>query len=270
MLGPRETLTSYDVKSLFTCIPPQGALAAVRKRLERDDSLNSCTKLSVDNICNLLELCLSALTLCIDAFYKQKHGGTIRSPVSQVLADLYVEDFEAQIFASYAGTVPRFRYVDDTFVVIEEAERTAFFTHLNASDPYLQFTKDPLWKDGTIPFLDTLVRMEENRSLSVKVYRKPTHTDQYLFDSSHPLEHKTSVVRTLHHRAEMVVTGVQKREEERDHISDTLAKCGHPQWALISAGPTVKPLDPEPRKEEDRAKGFVTIPYVKGESEKIR
>ena len=36
MLGPSETLTSYNVKYLFTCIPPQGALAAVRKRLEKD------------------------------------------------------------------------------------------------------------------------------------------------------------------------------------------------------------------------------------------
>ena len=92
-------------------------------------------------------------------------------------------------------------------MVVEEAERTAFFTHLNASDPYLQFTEDLLRDDGTIPLLDTLVSVEENRSLSVRVYRKATHTDQYLlFDSSHPLEHKTSVVRTLHYRAEMEVT----------------------------------------------------------------
>ena len=86
--------------------------------------------------------------------------------------------------------------------------------------------------------------MEENRSLSVREYHKPTHTDQYLlFDNSHPLEHKASVVRTLHHR------------EERDHISDFLAKCGYPQWALICTGPMVKPLDAEPKKEEDRALG---------------
>ena len=68
----------------------------------------------------------------------------------------------------------------------------------------------------------------------------------------------------------MVVTGVQEREEERDHISDSLAKCGYPQWALICTSPMVKPLDAKPKKEEDRAKGFVIIPYVKGVSEKIR
>ena len=75
MLGPSETLTSYNVKSLFTCIPPQGSLAAVGKRLEKDDGLNSRTKLSVDNICDLLELCLTCTYFVYrDVFYKQKHG----------------------------------------------------------------------------------------------------------------------------------------------------------------------------------------------------
>ena len=58
---------------------------------------------------------------------------------------------------------------------------------------------------------------------------------------------------------------MQEHEEERDHISDSLAKCGYPQWALISTGSMVNP-----KKEEDRAKGFISIPYVKGVSEKIR
>ena len=43
------------------------------------------------------------------------------------------------------------------------------------------------------------------------------------------------------HRAEMVVTGVQECEAERDHISGSLAKCRYPQWTLICTGPTVKP-----------------------------
>ena len=37
VLVPGEVMTSYDVKSLFTCIPPQGA----------DDSLQERTQLSV-------------------------------------------------------------------------------------------------------------------------------------------------------------------------------------------------------------------------------
>lgn len=40
-------------------------------------------------------------------------------------------------------------------------------------------------------------------SLKIEVYRKPTHTDQYLlFDSHHPHEHKLGVIITLHHQAD--------------------------------------------------------------------
>ena len=42
----------------------------------------------------------------------------------------------------------------------------------------------------------------EDGSLSSTVYRKPTHTDLYLWwDSHHTLLSKYSVIGTLHHRA---------------------------------------------------------------------
>lgn len=34
--------------------------------------------------------------------------------------------------------------------------------------------------------LDRVVHFEEDWSLNIDEYRKPTHTDQYLFDSHHP------------------------------------------------------------------------------------
>ena len=46
-------------------------------------------------------------------------------------------------------------------------------------------------ENGAIPFLDTLVKPETDNSLSLKVYCKPTHTDQYLlWDSDHNLSAK--------------------------------------------------------------------------------
>ena len=45
-LEPGEEMMLYDVKSLFTCTPPKGALEAIRSRLEEDDSLGERTKLS--------------------------------------------------------------------------------------------------------------------------------------------------------------------------------------------------------------------------------
>ena len=69
-------------------------------------------------------------------------------------------------------------------------------------DPAIRFTVEDNKEDGSIPFLDTIVKPEVDGSLSITVYRKPTHTDQYLqWDSHHHLSAKFSVIQTLSHRA---------------------------------------------------------------------
>ena len=35
-------------------------------------------------------------------------------------------------------------------------------------------------ENSIIPFLDTLIQRNQDGTISVKVYRKPTHTNQYL------------------------------------------------------------------------------------------
>ena len=72
------------------------------------------------------------------------------------------------------------RYVDDTFVIHKEANKQGFLQHINSVDPAIRFTVEGNKEDGSIPFLDTIVKPEADGSLSITVYRKPTHTDQYL------------------------------------------------------------------------------------------
>ena len=51
-------------------------------------------------------------------------------------------------------------------------------------------------KDNTIPFLDTSVSRDSSGLLTTTVYRKPTHTDQYLaYDSHHPQSVKRGIVK---------------------------------------------------------------------------
>ena len=88
---------------------------------------------------------------------------------------------------------PKFwgRYVDDTFVIHKEANKQSFLQHINSVDPAIRFTVEDNKGDGSIPFLDTIVKPEVDGSQSITVYRKPTHTDQYLqWDSHHHLSAK--------------------------------------------------------------------------------
>ena len=75
-------------------------------------------------------------------------------------------------------------------------------------------------EDRTLPFLDMLLRRRENGSLDVSVYRKPTHTDQYLhFESHHPTHVKEGVVRCFHDTARGIISTQGNHQKEVDNLA---------------------------------------------------
>ena len=133
--------------------------------------------------------------LCLksgDAFYKQLEGAVMGSPLSPVVANLYMEMFEEKALRS-AILQPKMwvRYIDDTFMIwphgTEELNR--FHDHLNDQHPAIQFSREEV--DKRIPFLDTLVE-RKGSGMKTSVYRKPTNTDRYIHYSSH---HQRRVLR---------------------------------------------------------------------------
>ncbi|XP_035692015.1 uncharacterized protein LOC118426621, partial [Branchiostoma floridae] len=118
------------------------------------------------------------------------------SPVSPIVVNLYMEKFEVKAISTFKDTPPLnwFRYVDDTYCKLKQRVADEFFDHINQVDKNIKFTQESS-HDNMLPFLDTKTIIEKDGSLQFEVYRKPTHTDQYLaFDSHHPLEHKLAVI----------------------------------------------------------------------------
>ena len=69
--------------------------------------------------------------------------------------------------------------------------------------------------------------------MKIKIYKKPTHTDQYLlFDSNHHIGQKLGVISTLKHRIETIVTTQEDKNEEEKEVKKALQECGYPQWVL--------------------------------------
>ncbi|KAI8487847.1 hypothetical protein Bbelb_342950 [Branchiostoma belcheri] len=270
-----ETITSYDVCSLFTSIPPKEAVSVVKEALEADDTLADRTNLSVDQVCELLELCLGCTYFTYKGqFYQQMHGCAMGSPVSPIVVNLYMEKFENKALSTFNDTPPAnwFRYVDDTWCRLKKRVAADFFDHINQIDDNIKFTQEPS-HDNMLPFLDTKTIVEEDGNLRFEVYRKPTHTDQYLaFDSHHPLEHKLAVIKTLFHRADNIVTSDQAKTDEQRHLRGALAKCGYQNWTFNKA---LKPSDQSKKTQKckpltNKNKANITIPYVQGVSEKLR
>ena len=98
------------------------------------------------------------------------------SPVSPIIANLYMEEFEATAIRTAPTPPPPSRYVNDTFVMIYEYFVNEFTEHLNSIDENIKFTTEPEM-EGKLPFLDSCTTLNDNGSLDLTVYRKPTHTD---------------------------------------------------------------------------------------------
>ena len=120
-------------------------------------------------------------------------------------------------------------------MILDNNEQASFFEYINQRDPHIKFTQEAC-KDNQLAFLDCLVKINPDNTLSSSVYRKPTHTDQYLqFGSNHPLVHKLGVIRTLNYRAETIISEQSKIPEEKAHIRSALEKCGYPDWSFEKA-----------------------------------
>ena len=221
---------SFDVVSLFTRVPVHLAVSVARERLLSDDTFSDQTHLSIDNIILLLKFCLDATYLCFRGkFYQQIFGTAMGSPVSVTIANMVMEYVEEKALSTFPSR-PIFwkRYVDDTFTVLPEDMVYRFLEHLNQVEPSIRFTVEKE-VDGQLPFLDLLISRDSDGSISTSVYRKPTHTDQYLhFSSHHPTSHKRSVVRTLFSRASTHCSSLLERTEEESHLHQALCKNGYP------------------------------------------
>ena len=126
------------------------------------------------------------------------------SPISPVLADIFMEEFE-QLAINTSDHRPKvwLRYVDDTFIIWQHGQDNLqlFLEHLNGLHSSIQFTMEQE-RNGNISFLDVEVTRKEDVSLARTVYRKPTHTDRYLHSTSfHHPKIKSSVNRALVRRA---------------------------------------------------------------------
>ena len=103
-------------------------------------------------------------------FNERIDGATIGSPVSPVVADLYMELFEDMALGSTPVTVWVWkRYVDDPFCIVKRGTEGKLLHHHNCVCCAIKLTME-VQKDGALPFLDTLLQRKEDGSLDIMVY----------------------------------------------------------------------------------------------------
>ena len=106
----------------------------------------------------LLEVCLRSTYFSYDGvFYEQIDGAAMGSPVSPVVANLYMEFFEDMALGSTPVTFRMWkRYVDDTCYIVKRGTEEKLLHHLNSVCCAIKFTME-VEKDGAFSFIDTLL-----------------------------------------------------------------------------------------------------------------
>ena len=166
-IKPGDLMVSFDVVSLFTKVPVEESLTLLKQHFNNE-------------ILALYKHVLTSTYFCIDGqYYEQTDGVAMGSPLSPVIANFYMEDFERKAIEK-ATHKPAcwYRYVDDTFVIWPHGKEKLmeFLIHLNGIHNSIQFTMEI--ERGHLPFLDIDIYGKINGSLGHSL--PETHTHQPL------------------------------------------------------------------------------------------
>ena len=222
---------SYDVVDLFTNVPREKAINILRQRLtDNKDNLDTAS-LTIDSLIQLTESCIESTYFTWgNKVYEQLQGLPMGSPLSPILTEIYMSNFEETALQSApVQPICWLRKVDDVFAALHEKDNPeTLLEHLNSQDS-IKFTMEPE-KERKLPFLDVLVKREDG-TLRTSVYRKPTHTDQYVhYRSNHPNSVKSGIISTLTRRAINICSTPESLESEREHIRRALTEQnGYPE-----------------------------------------
>ena len=144
-----------------------------------------------------------------------------------------------------------------------------FTDYINSQSEHIKFTIEAE-QDGQLPFLHTLVIVNDDSTLKTKLYCKPTHTDQYLnWDANQHLGHKRSVVCILLCRDAKVVSEMEDVKEEVKHMKKVLTWKENKKWSFQI--PKMKVWDQDKQRECPTAnKHPVCIPNISGLLEQLQ
>ena len=228
-----KKMVSFDVRALFTNVPVDGAMAAASRALTNasDEDL----PVPKEDLLKLVSLCVSFNGFTFENNeYQQINGLAMGSPLSAVLACLYMETMEEDFYKNIVGENSTWvRYVDDVLCFIpEDADVSRLLQDLNNVEPVIQFTTEEE-VNAQIPFLDTLI-LKDGGKLKFKVYRKPTSkNDMVHYFSAHSQRIKSGVVIGFFLRA-LRICSDDYLQEEIEFVIESFSKLRYPLAMLLS------------------------------------
>ncbi|XP_033124709.1 uncharacterized protein LOC117123022 [Anneissia japonica] len=183
--GDHKYVFTMDVRSLYTSIPIDDGLNALKHFLEKDNPSNCSTSCLI----RLAELVLRTASFSFNGnYYRQISGVSMGTRMGPSFACLFMGYLEEQIFARYSGATPHLfkRYIDDVVGTTSCSldELNDFIDYVSNFHPAIKFTY--AISSTHVTFLDIELSISDIR-LSTSVFYKSTDAHTFLnYKSSQP------------------------------------------------------------------------------------
>ena len=227
--GQHRLVFTMDIKSLYTIIPNDEGLLALKYFLDKRENKDP----PADTLVRMAELVLTFN----GEYYKQVGGVAMGSKLGPNYACLFVGYVEEKMLAEYPGEKPELykRYMDDVAgaTSCSEQELQRFLEFASNYHPKIDYT----WSVSAdkLQFLDIYMIPRGNR-IETSIYFKDTHSHSYLdFGSSHPSKCKTSIPYSQFLRLRKICSDDDDFHHEISHMERHFAARGYPQDVITRA-----------------------------------
>ena len=209
-----DVCRTFDIKSLYTCVPLEETINMVADDVYSNENLSVFTKSKITKkvFKNILKTCSQSIFCFNNQVFKQIDGLSMGSPLAPLLANWFVSKLETNLLNEIQPKMYT-RYVDDIFTIFPNEEiANEFNQKLNTLHQDLVFTMESN-TSNKLPFLDISVNLEENR-FTTSIYKKPSNTDVLLnFHSCTPQSWKKNLIRQLLIRNNRLVSEELQNQE---------------------------------------------------------
>lgn len=215
-------LISLDISNLFTNIPIEEVVEIIKNKLSEKNTDTD----TQEEIIILLKTCLNQNFFNFNGItYCQKDGLSMGSPLSPLLADIFMDNLENEYILKNnpftKNILYYYRYVDDILClwnndidVLKE-----FLSFINSLHQKINFTLE-IQNNNSINFLDLKISNLNKRHV-FDIYRKPSHTGVVIDNTSfHPVTHKIAAFRSFVNRAVDIPLSQENFNKEVDLIKD--------------------------------------------------
>lgn len=195
-------MMSLDVKDMFSNVPVARTIEIIERNLYNNSNISTQ---ETNEIVILLRLVTSQSYFIFNGtVYSQEEGLPMGSPLSGMLANIFLDDLETAFLDEFNKENSIFewsRYVDDIFLIFDYAKVTAqqILEGVNEQHRNIKFTMEKE-HNNKLNHLDlTLNRV--GIKIHIDIFRKPTTTDHTIHENSnHPHTHKLAAYRFMVNR----------------------------------------------------------------------